>query len=75
MMKKILGVAGGVLGVLFAIWDTLINSAETAAPDQEWSISIVSWPFFIGKVLVYLLIGTVLGTLIGFILDKVSKKR
>lgn len=74
-MKKVLGLAGGAIGVLFGIWDTMVSSAETAAPDQEWSFSIISWPFFIVKVLVYLLMGTVLGMLIGFMLDKVSKKR
>jgi len=74
-MKKILGLTGGVLGILFAIWDTMVNTADTAALNQEFGISIVSWPSFIVKVLVYLLIGTVLGTLIGFIVDKVSKKR
>lgn len=74
-MKKILALIGAIIGVLFSIWDAMVNNADTAPPDQEFGISIVSWPFFITKTIAYLLIGAILGALIGLLLEKVNKKR
>lgn len=74
-MKKISGLTGGVLGILFALWDAMVNTADTASLDQEFSISIVSWPFFIEKILIYILIGAVSGWLIGVMLEKIIRKR
>lgn len=73
-MKTILALTGGIIGVLFAAWDTIINNADSAPPDCGLSISIFYQPFFISKVFAYLLIGAVLGGLIGLLIERVGKK-
>lgn len=74
-MKRLLALLGGVIGLLFSIWDTMVNAADTAPLDHEFGISIVSWPFFITKTIVYLFIGAVSGWLIGFMVDKARKRK
>ncbi|MBL7706730.1 MAG: hypothetical protein JNM21_14385 [Taibaiella sp.] len=74
-MKRLLTLLGGGTGLLYAIWDTMINGADTAPLEHEFVITIVSWPFFITKIIVYLLIGAVLGWLIGFMVDKARKRK
>lgn len=73
-MKRLLALLGGLIGLLFSIWDTMVNEADTAPLGHEFGITISSWPFFITKTVVYLLIGTVLGWLIGFMVDKARKR-
>lgn len=74
-MKRLLVLLGGVIGLLFSIWDAMVNAADTAPLDNEFGISIVSWPFFITKTTVYLLTGAVSGWLIGFMIDKARKRK
>lgn len=74
-MKRLLALLGGLVGLLFSIWDTMVNEADTAPLAQELGITISSWPFFITKTVVYLLIGAVLGWLIGFIVHKARKRK
>ncbi|MPS65592.1 hypothetical protein [Chryseobacterium sp.] len=73
-MKKILTIIGGVLGLLFSIWDSVVSYSDTA-PLEEYGISIVSWQFFIKKTLVYILIGLLSGWLVGLIIHKLKKNK
>ena len=74
-MKRLLALLGGIIGLLFSIWDTMINGADTAPLESEFGITIVSWPFFITKTIAYLLIGAALGWLIGFMVDKARNRK
>lgn len=74
-MKKILVLSGAVIGVLFAVWDTLVDSAETAAPDGEGHIPVFSIPFLWVKMFTYLLIGGIAGALAGFLLPGKSGRK
>ncbi|WP_282636805.1 hypothetical protein [Sphingobacterium thalpophilum] len=73
-MKKVLTIVGGSIGLLFSILDSVVSYSDTA-PIDEYGISIISWQFFIKKILVYILIGGGLGWLIGFIVDKLKKNK
>lgn len=71
-MKKVSTIVGGSIGLLFSILDSVVSYSDTA-PIDEYGISIISWQFFIKKMVVYILIGGGLGWLIGFIVDKLNK--
>jgi len=73
-MKKVLTIVGGSIGLLFSILDSVVSYSDTA-PIGEYGISIISWQFFIKKILVYILIGGGLGWLIGFIVDKLKRSK
>lgn len=73
-MKKVSTIVGGSIGLLFAILDSVVSYSDTA-PIDEYGISIISWQFFIKKMLVYILIGGGLGWLIGFIVDKLKRSK
>ncbi len=73
-MKKVLIIIGGSLGLLFSIWDSVVSYSDTASLN-EYGISIISWQFFIKKILVYILIGGVLGWLTGLIIDKLKRNK
>lgn len=72
-MKRLLALLGGIIGLLFSIWDAMVSGADTAPLEREFVITIVSWPFFITKTIIYLLIGAVPGYLIGYMVDKARK--
>ncbi len=73
-MKKALTTVGGGIGLLFSILDSVVSYSDTA-PIDEYGMSIISWQFFIKKILVYILIGGGLGWLIGFIVDKLKRNK
>ncbi|MGB3063500.1 hypothetical protein [Sphingobacterium thalpophilum] len=73
-MKKVSTIVGGGIGLLFSILDSVVSYSDTA-PIDEYGISIISWQFFIKKILVYILIGGGLGWLIGFIVDKLKRSK
>ncbi|WP_028069674.1 hypothetical protein [Sphingobacterium thalpophilum] len=73
-MKKVLTIVGGSIGLLFSILDSVVSYSDTA-PIDEYGISIISWQFFIKKMVVYILIGGGLGWLIGFIVDKLKRSK
>ncbi|WP_343539573.1 hypothetical protein [Sphingobacterium thalpophilum] len=73
-MKKVSTIVGGSIGLLFSILDSVVSYSDTA-PIDEYGISIISWQFFIKKILVYILIGGGLGWLIGFIVDKLKRNK
>lgn len=73
-MKKVSTIVGGSIGLLFSILDSVVSYSDTA-PIDEYGISIISWQFFIKKILVYILIGGGLGWLIGFIVDKLKRSK
>ncbi|MCW8313120.1 hypothetical protein AB3466_11925 [Sphingobacterium thalpophilum] len=73
-MKKVLTIVGGSIGLLFSILDSVVSYSDTA-PIDEYGISIISWQFFIKKMVVYILIGGGLGWLIGFIVDKLKRNK
>ncbi len=73
-MKKVSTIVGGSIGLLFSILDSVVSYSDTA-PIDEYGISIISWQFFIKKMLVYILIGGGLGWLIGFIVDKLKRSK
>jgi hypothetical protein len=58
---------GIFLGVLLCIVDSIIAFSDTAPLDDEFGIEIISWPFFISKILIY----STIGGLLGFIIKKV----
>jgi hypothetical protein len=55
-MRKVLAIIGGILGLLFSILDSVVNYSDTALLD-EYGMSIISWQFFIEKMVVYIIIG------------------
>ncbi|MEZ0452842.1 hypothetical protein ABTW24_14695 [Sphingobacterium thalpophilum] len=73
-MKKVSTIVGGSIGLLFSILDSVVSYSDTA-PIDEYGISIISWQFFIKKMVVYILIGGGLGWLIGFIVDKLKRSK
>lgn len=73
-MKKVSTIVGGSIGLLFSILDSVVSYSDTA-PIDEYGISIISWQFFIKKMVVYILIGGGLGWLIGFIVDKLKRNK
>lgn len=65
-MNKIFVFIGIFLGALLSIVDSMIAFSDTASLDNEFGLEIISWPFFISKVLIY----STIGGLIGFIIKK-----
>lgn len=64
---------GLILGTIFCLIDDVISYSETASIDEEIGIQIISWPFFLIKILVYSAIGAFVGFIIGLILSKIRK--
>lgn len=73
-MKKILLIIGVLVGILFSLWDSMVNYADTAPINDEMGIEIISWPFFIKKTLIYMVIGGLTGCLISFIIHKFYRR-
>jgi hypothetical protein len=74
-MNKVLIITGCVLGVLFSIWDSMMNYADSAPIDNEFGIEIISGQFFTKKTLMYMLIGFILGWILFLVARKVIKKK
>ena len=68
-------ITGVLAGILFSLWDSMVNYADTAPIDDEIGIEIISWPFFITKILLYMALGGVSGYLISFIAYKLQQGR
>ena len=75
IIKKILAITGVLAGILFSLWDSMVNYADTAPIDDEIGIEIISWPFFITKILLYMALGGTSGYLISFIAYKLQQGR
>ncbi|KUJ60514.1 hypothetical protein AR687_17225 [Flavobacteriaceae bacterium CRH] len=67
--KKYLLIIGGLLGILFSVYDSSVSYSGTAPLDDDFGIEIISWNFFLMKTLVYVLIGI----LVGLIISKLIK--
>lgn len=65
-MKKAI-LIGSIAGILFSIWDTLVNYADTTLIDVEPGLEIISWSVVV-KTMIYILIGGVAGGLIMFMI-------
>ncbi|MCJ8153611.1 hypothetical protein MKJ01_07520 [Chryseobacterium sp. SSA4.19] len=72
-MKKILLITGVLIGIFFSLWDSMTSYADTAPIDDEIGIEIISWPFFIKKTIIYMVIGGLTGFLTGFIIHKLIR--
>jgi hypothetical protein len=70
-MNKIFVFIGIFLGALLSIVDSMIAFSDTASLDNEFGLEIISWPFFISKVLIY----SAIGGLIGFIINSPYAKK
>jgi cell division protein FtsX len=73
-MKRTLLMIGAIAGCLFSVWDSMVSYADTAPLNNEIGIEIISWPFFILKTMIYLVIGGVTGWLISFIIHRFNRK-
>jgi hypothetical protein len=67
MKRKVLVLIGFFLGFIFCLIDGMVSYSDTASLDNEFGLEIISWPFFISKVLIY----SATGGLTGFIINKV----
>lgn len=73
MKRKVFVLTGIFLGFIFCLVDGMVNYADTASLDNEIGIEIISWPFFISKMIIYTLIGGLIGFIIQMILIKLKK--
>lgn len=74
-MKKILIIAGTAAGLFFSVWDSMVSYADTAPLDDPTGIEIISWPFFIKKTLIYMLIGGISGWIISLLISYATGKK
>jgi len=72
-MKKRIITAGGFIGILFSIWDSMMDNADTASLEDHLSVGLVFSSIFSLKTLVYLTIGMVSGWMINFMINKISE--
>jgi cell division protein FtsX len=72
-MKKVLIITGCIVGILFSIWDSMMNYADGAPLNNEFGIEIISWHFFLKKTFIYILIGFITGWLVSLIIKKYRK--
>ncbi|OWP83509.1 hypothetical protein BWK59_10160 [Flavobacterium davisii] len=72
MKKKIF--LGLFWGLIFCLFDGMMSHSDTAPLDNEFGIEIISWPFFISKMIIYTLIGGLLGFIIPMIVTKIRKR-
>lgn len=66
-MKNTLIFIGVFLGIILCILEGIVKYSDTAPLDQELGIEIISWKFFILKLIIYSLISGI----IGFIISKI----
>ncbi|UTX50434.1 hypothetical protein [Chryseobacterium sp. MA9] len=72
-MKKRIITAGGFIGILFSIWDSMMDNADIASLEDHLSVGLVFSSIFSLKTLVYLTIGMVSGWMINFMINKISE--
>ncbi|WP_431611180.1 hypothetical protein [Chryseobacterium sp. 'Rf worker isolate 10'] len=72
-MKKRIINAGGFIGILFSIWDSMVDNADTASLEDHLSVGFVFSSVFSLKTLIYLSIGMFSGWIINFMINKISE--
>ncbi len=72
-MKKRIVTAGGFTGILFSIWDSMVDNANTALLEDHLSPGFVFSSVFSLKTLIYLSIGLASGWIINFMINKISE--
>ena len=72
-MKKRIITAGGFIGILFSIWDSMVDNADTASLEDHLSVGFVFSSVFSLKTLIYLSIGMFSGWIINFMINKISE--
>jgi hypothetical protein len=73
-MRNILVFAGILLGVILCILEGIISYSDTSTLDQEFGIEIISWNFFFLKIIIYSIIGSIVGYLIFKIINYFKTK-
>lgn len=72
-MRKRIITAGGFIGIVFSIWDSMVDNADTASLEDDLSVGFVFSSVFSLKTLVYLIIGMVSGWIINFMINKIGE--
>ncbi|MEF9479473.1 hypothetical protein ACR1PO_04855 [Chryseobacterium sp. RRHN12] len=71
-MKKRIVTAGGFIGILFSIWDSVIDKADSALSEDHLA-GFIFHSVFSMKTFVYLLIGGVSGWIISLMIHKINE--
>ena len=72
-MKKRVTAAGGFIGTVFSIWDSIVDNADTASLDDHLRAGFIFNSAFSLKTLIYLSIGIISGWVISLIINKINE--
>ena len=74
-MKNILTFVGILLGIVLCLLEGIINHSDTASIDNDFGIEIISWKFFILKLILYSILGGISGFLCSIIINYFIKRK
>ncbi|MGH1518305.1 hypothetical protein [Chryseobacterium sp. JK1] len=70
-MKKRVIITGGMIGVLFPLWDLLTDQSDIASLDSQVGAGFIVSGFFSIRTFIYLSMGMFSGWMISLIIGKV----